>query len=367
MEARISRNNLLTVLNRCVGVVPPKGPIVHVTNFLIESRENAVIATGTDLGNTITCAVEADVVSEGKAVVNAKKLMDIVRELSGEEIHLVSQENYSLNLQCACGKFMMAGLNPDEFPAAPEFEKEQTATIKGQDLSGMIRRILFAVSSPDLSLLTSGALLSIGENKLTLVGTDGHRLAWVRRSLQTEIVDHSVMVSKKVLVELKKIADDFSDSDLELGFSGSFLICTIENTVLYGRLNEEEFPDYRSVIPESPEKRIVIPSEPFTRSLRRVSLLTDDQSHGVRLLFRDNLLTVKSQDSDYGDATETIEINQVEEEVKLVFNAAYVLEFLGVADTDEISISLNSELAPCAFQLMGDDQYICVIMPLQTD
>lgn len=364
MEIKITKINLLTALNRCIGVVPVKGPIIQVTHFLLETTGDVLAVTGTDLGNTVRCTVNAEVIREGIAIVNARRLLGIVKELpTDKDITLVSGEAETLLLKCAKSRFKLPCLEPNTFPDCNLKGFDKVAVLKGSDLALWLKQIMFAVCSPDLSLTATGALMSFTENKLVLVGTDGHRLARVVAEIMSELVG-KVIISKKGLSEIKKVADAFVKSEITLSLSPSFICCQAEGIELYCRLNEEKFPDYRKAIPET-IKTLTVSADELQKSVRRVALLSDELSHSIRLAFSGTTLTITSLDSDYGDASDTLSIETVNEDVTLIFNATFLLDFLNITDGEDIEINVKDELAPCLFSIKGNNNYVCLIMPLQ--
>ncbi len=370
MELKIQRSEFLKSLQRCQGIVPVKGAMSILSYLLLQTVPGGIELAATDLEISIRSFGEAQVLAEGQVTLLARKAFEIARELPEAEIHLIQQPNNTLKLVCAQADFIVGTLPAEDFPTLPSYNEEDLGTMESPLLAEAIRKTILAVPTGEARYSMNGALLEIENGQLTMVGTDGHRLACFSKKIASgeSLAEAKVILPKKLLLELRKLLEAEPNS-LRLAFQEKHAIFKTGEAVLTGRLIEGNFPDHKRVIPsETPDSRQVkVNKEAFIHALRRVSLLSDERSRGVKVRLSWGQMLLNSQDSEWGDAHEIIEADYKGEEITLGFNATYLLEILGVIDEEEITLGINEVLGPCLLTPVGNPDYLCVVMPLRLD
>lgn len=369
MELKIQRSEFLKSLQRCQGVVPAKGAMSILSYLLIKSVSGGIEVAATDLEISLRSFSPAQVTEKGQITLLARKVFEIVRELPEAEIHLIQQANSTIKLVCGQADFIISTLPAEDFPSFPQYTEKELIKIEAPLLAEGVRKTIFAVPSGEVRYSMNGVLLELKDKKLTMVGTDGHRLACYSKPLPAASASNiSVILSKKFLLELRKLLET-DTSSVQIAFQEKHVVFKTEEVVLTGRLIEGNFPNYQQVIPQQDPKspKIKVARDPLIHALRRVSLLSDERNRGVKIQINWGKMLLNSQDSEWGDAHETIEAEYQGEELVLGFNAGYLLDILGVIDEEEIKLETHEVLGPCLLTPEGNPEYLCVIMPLRTD
>ncbi len=367
MKLKVSRNQLLNALQRCQGIIPTRGTMPILSYVLLQIDKTGIHLSATDLDVTISSFTNAEVEETGEITLLARKLFEIVREMPEDEIHITKQESEQITLVCKGASFALMGLPAEDFPALPHYKEQDFFALDKQLLAEMIRKTLFAVPSVETRYSMTGALLEFDGQTISMVGTDGHRLAYFTQTQAHEVKQKlSFILPKKVLSELKKLTEDASET-INISFQEKHAIFSIENVVLMGRLLEGGFPNYKQVIPQPAPSHVLINRELLIHALRRVSILSDEKSHSVRFELKEDALALSSQDSEFGDAHEELPVKYHGPSVVIGFNATYVLDTLSAIDEVQVRFDVSETLGPCLFRPEGREDYLCVIMPMKVD
>ncbi len=385
MKLTIGKRDLQELLQRCQSIVPARGTMSILSYVLLSAEPEGVYLTATDLEVVLRVFAPAKVIQPGKAALLARKMFEIVRELPEAEVQLAVEDN-SVKISCGVAEFVLSTLPADDFPPLPSWKEEELFPLNSNLLSDMIRKTIFAVPTTETRQTMTGALLELAGSSISMVGTDGHRLAIMAAELSAAGRNASVILPKKVVAELKKLADEAVEP-LQCGFLKNMAVFVTSKAVLVGRLIEGNYPNYKQVIPSSTCRSAIIPKENLYGALRRVSLLSDERSHTVKLELTSDKLFLYSQDSEIGDAHDELPITLTGEEISVGFNASYVLEALDAIDEAEVRLEMNEPLGACLFtpvkkssqdentgEQPTDEQpdkeqrrYVCLIMPLKVN
>jgi len=367
MDLTIRKSDLLRELQYVQGVVEKKSTMPILSNLLLETSGNSLVITATDLDVTLRCSCRAEVRVAGAFTVSARKIFDIVRLLPDAEIAMKAMTHEWMNLTCLRSKFKVAGLTKENFPEIPSV-KGKSMELPGGILRQMIPRCIFAITQEESRYTLSGALLLVKPGSITLVTTDGHRLALL--SHQCEISglegESRVLVPKKTLVELSKLAAEDIES-ITFGHSENHLFFKVGERLLVSRILSGQFPNFDLVIPRENNTVVRIPTVELADALRRANVMADEQSHAVRLALSEGRLDISAASADYGEATEALSITYTEEPIQIGFNAQYLLDFLGSLESEDVALYLRDKetqglLKPGS---PGNYDYTYVIMPLK--
>ncbi len=371
MQFRIEKEVFLRALGRVQGIVEKRNTIPILSNVLIEAANAEICLTATDLEVGMRSSYAAGIIAPGKVTVSAKKLHEIIRELPEQEIIFTARDNCWIEIRCGKSLFNIVGLSAEEFPYFPYPEKENFLALNGHLLKEMIEKTIFSISTDDSKYNLNGiyfrALEQEGRQLLRLVATDGHRLAMIQRPLEAIHIPElakGVIFPRKGIQELKKIAEE-GDAEVLLGFMNNNAIIKKQQTVVVMRLVDGDFPDYNRVIPKANELEVLLPSDAFFHTLRRMAILSSEKSRGVKLQLRPESLEISSSNPELGDAREDLEVRYEGPELSIGFNARYLLDILQVMDAQQTRLLVKDNLSPGLLTPAGDQDFLAVVMPMR--
>lgn len=337
MEFVIKQNTLKDELGFVQGIVEKKTTIPVLSNILVESvGEGTIRIVGTDLDTTIRCEASAEIKQPGAMCIQARKLFDIVRLLDGGDVHFAKEENEWVKLTCGKSKFRLAGVNRDQFPEVPSF-KSAPLKLSAKVFNHFIQTTGFAITQEQSRFTLSGAKFIVGEGKIVMVTTDGHRLAYIEKQ---EAVEGTMdaLIPKKALTELVKISRD-DDGEISFGEDANHIYFEVNGRLLITRKLTGTFPNYEMVIPKNNDKLVTFEAEEMKSAIRRVALMADERTRSVKLTIKPNEIEIAAQAAEEGEANETIAAAYEGEEVQIGFNSQYVQDFLNVVGPGEAEAS----------------------------
>jgi DNA polymerase III subunit beta len=365
MDIRLNRSEFLAELVPMQGIVERRTTIPVLSHLLLQARGDKLHLAATDLDVSLRSWCEAEVKREGGVAVQAKKFIEIIRALQGEEVRLHLEEPQTLVITAASSRFKIHGLAPQDFPTLPEVAADGRVAIPYAQFRRMVAKVIFAVSSEESRFQLNGALMKLKSKALELVATDGHRLALVEAGVEGVRDEASVLVPRKALQELQR----FEGGDGELAYHRGehHLSFQLGRRELICRILEGTFPDYERVIAKDNDKKVVFDRRTLTDAVQRVALLTGDRARSVRLQLAADRLTVSAANPDLGEAVEEVVCEYAGGEIKLGINPDYLVHFLSAVESEKVRLELKDENTQCVgFPVDGEDQrYLCVIMPMR--
>ena len=369
MEFSVKKFDLLRELELTQGVVERKTTIPILSNLLFEVAGNRLTITATDLELSIRTSCEAKSKKDGAGTIPAKKLYDLVRLLPEGEIRFKLQENHWVQVTADRKNYKFVGMSKDNFPALPSFP-HALIKIPAKLIAGAIAKTTFAISLEESRYTLNGALLVLKPNSLTMVATDGHRLAMVETDHKFEGFNNEtrVLVPKKAMTEIQRLAaDSEDDAVVDFGQDESHLFFQFGGRLLTSRKLTGQFPNYEAVLPRDANKTVVLERAELQDALRRVSQLSDQRSHAVKFMLAKEGVEISSSSPEYGEAKEIIEKELKGEPVSIGFNAQYLLDFLSAASEGPISFELKDEQSAGQLRPLGDEasRYRYVVMPMR--
>lgn len=375
MKFKINKEHFATGLRQVTNVVSSKPSMPVLNNVLIKAEGNTVVLTTTNLDLGIRCSIKAEVEKPGEITLPVKKLAAIVNSMPQQEITLESGDGQVARIRSGRSDFQrFNGLKAEDFPPLPSFVDQHNYELGPQELLNMLRSVSYAQSSDENRYILNSVFFNFSEGKLTLVATDGRRLALISRDMKIDREDEgSIILPAKTVSELEKLLTQgknvkisFNDRqvafDIEVGeeSSGNGLTGSI---YLVSKIVEGSYPNYKQVIPKETEHRIKVERELMLETVRRVALMTTDKQNSVRLKIFDNCLEISGQSSDFGEAKEPIEVEYDGPEVQIGFNPEFLLSPLSNLTKDEIFFEFKDEMSPGVFKTL--DNFLCVVMPLR--
>lgn len=371
MKLAVEKKDLLNVIARAQNIVEKRNTMPILVNVLLEAFDNGLRGFATDLEVSLTDEIPAKVKTPGKVAVNAKSLFEIIKELPDGKIELERKDNNWLKITQNRAVFNIVGISPDEYPVFPTFTTQEFVKIDGSVLSEMIEKTIFSVSTDETRYHLNGVYLEVRTDKdgptYRMVATDGHRLSMIERRIPDAHQKGSapgVIIPRKGLHEIRKLLDTVDES-VELAIEGAQLIVRHGTTVLMVRLIEGKYPNYQQLIPQNLKEHFLVQREALLSSLKRVSLLSNSKSKGVTFSLSPGKMEITSNNPELGDAKEEIEVDYKGKELRIGFNARYVLDVLTCMHEDIVRVELNDQLSPSLVRPNDDTSYTCVVMPMR--
>jgi DNA polymerase III subunit beta len=371
MEFTVSRSDLVRELSLSQGVVEKKTTIPILSNVLLEAAGDRVTLTATDLELGIRCSCPARVKKEGSGTVPARKLLDFVRLLPEGDVNMKFLENHWAAITCGRSRTRIAGMSRESFPELPA-TPEAIAEIPVKTLASMISRTSFAISMEESRFTLNGALLLMRPEGLTMVATDGHRLAFVQATpAESGQVDQQfrALVPKKAMAELVKLADD-AGADGKAIFSGddNHLFFQVGHRLLMTRKLTGNFPDYERVLPKDHNLSAKLVKDEIKSAIERVAQFADERSRAIRVKFSKEEVSIFSSSVEMGESEEGVSTDYSGPDLEIGFNAQYLLDFLRAIPQDHVSFELKDQKSAGELRPAGDaitDQYRYVVMTMR--
>lgn len=370
MKFVVNRELFARSLSRIQGVLNRKATLPVLSNALLEALpEGTLRVAATDLDVTFDGRIPARVEAPGRLTVDGKRLFEIARSLPGEEIDAAVGEEQRLVLRCKNAEFMLLGQGAENYPELPSAEGVELCPVDGMVLRELIDRTAFSASTDESRPALNGVYFHcLGEGRVRMVSTDGHRLSQGERdaSRGADIpARDGVIIPRKGVGEIKRLLDE-AGRDVSFGFLENNLVLAADDLWLFIRLIDAAFPDYKQVIPKATQRNVVLDRLAFLSSLRRIAILASERTHGVKIELADGRMTLVSDNPDLGKAREEIPLEDYDGgEMSIAFNSKYVVEILGNLTADKVDMSLNEALSPGLFREHENPDYLFVVMPMR--
>ncbi|MGH7975273.1 MAG: DNA polymerase III subunit beta [Limisphaerales bacterium] len=367
MNLTISKEQILAGLQAVQNVVSTRTTLPILSNVLLRAEKDRVEFTATDLDVTVACSVEAKVKKSGAATVPVKKLFGIVRELNGSEIDIEVDEKNICSVRCGSSFYKIHGLSADEFPPLPKFKDDKKVSLTQEIVKGMMKKTSFAVSTDESRYVLNGIFISLKDNKMTMVATDGRRLALVDEEVDiSEKSSGEFIVPAKAVNELNRLLQEKGEVEIKFGENqASFALKDDKDfsVLLVTKLIEGNYPNYKQVIPGEAKERIALVREEFLQALRRAEIMTSEKANSVKLAFGKNNLAITANSPEVGEARESLAVNYKGKEMAIAFNPRYLIDALAALAEDEVFFELIDELSPGVLKINGP--FLYVVMPMR--
>lgn len=365
MKFSIQRESLLQAISQIVGVVERRQTLPVLANFLVSAKGKRLSVTGTDMEVELITSVDAEIATEGEVTVPARKLVDIVRMLpDGAKVTAVL-EGDKMTVSSGRGRYTLATLPANEFPATDQVETLEIAKIQELKLKNLLDKTAFAMANQDVRYYLNGLLFDFHDGNLSTVATDGHRLAICDHDVGLEIDgDRQLIVPRKGILELGRMLSD-NESLVELALGRNHLRLVKGNTVFTSKLIDGRFPEYRAVIPKGTDRHIRVGRHSFTQALQRAAILSNEKYKGVRLEAAGNALKIIAHNPQNEEAIEELEANLNFDQIAIGFNVTYLLDALTAIEADNVLMELKDANSSCLITAdpAGTDRH--VVMPLK--
>ncbi len=367
MELVVRKNDLLRELQFFQGIVERKSTIPILANVLLEASGTEVTLLATDLEVSLRSRCEASIARGGALTLPAKKLFEIIKALPDTEVR-IEQDGTSVKVAADRFESKMQTLPREDFPTLPDAAGKGGVVLPRKALREMIAKTQFAITGEDTRYYLNGAQFVLTGTSMTLVATDGHRLALVTSKLESDATgaELKAIIPKKTLVELSRLlAEGEGEVTYELGENHQFF--DVGGRLLISRINEGQFPAYERVIPKGNDKKIEFERDRLTSALKRVAILSNERSRAVKLDIQPGKVEISSNSPDFGEAREQLVVDYTGPALQICFNAQYVSDFLSAVETDGVQLDLKDEVSQAVMRPVAADgyDYTYVIMPMR--
>ena len=367
MKIKFNKENLVKATQILSTVVTTKTPLVILNNVLMETvSEKEVKLSATDLEVSVSIKIPAEVTEQGCITIPAKKFNDIIREIPDKDpIQLDVKKNNNIIIESGQCFFKLIGLPKDDFPRIPDLEKAEEIKISLEAFSNMLDLTSFSVSYDDTRPSLKGVLFIIKDNTITLVATDGRRLAKIKdKTLSNLKTEYKAIVPTKTIQELSRSLS--REQEIKIYLDSNQIGFSFNGITIISRLIEGNFPDYNQIIPKEVETQLKINREQLFSAVKRTSLLTTHISQKIRMDLFKNKIVVLGSSVELGEAKEEIEIEKQEKEMSIAVNPNYLTDVLKNIPTEDVLLELTETEKPMALKIDGMD-YIYVVMPMKLD
>lgn len=365
MKFKVNANAFAEKLNLVQGIAEKRATMPILSHVLLNVEKGKIRISATDLETTMSLWCDAEVEKESSLAIPSRKLFEIVKELPDVDMELEDIGKNWVEIKTSNASFKIAGLSAEDFPTIPDVPTQNLFSIDSNTLENMISKTIFSVSPDELRRNLSGIFFEKnGDKALRLIATDGHRLSYIDHESEGELgLSKNVLVPKKAVSELRKLLR-FSEIIL-IGAEANFFISKVDDTVLYSRLIDADFPDYRQVTPDSTKHRFKVNTSHLLSALKRVSIFSSEKTKSVKVKLGSNELSLISVSPEEGEGNESIMIEYQGEPFEIGFNSRYIMDVLEASGEAVVVFGVSDELSPAVIRPESGDHYVNVIMPMR--
>ncbi len=362
MKFSVSKEKLVEGLQLVQNVVSTRTTLPILSNVLLQAEEGMLHLTTTDLDVGVSGGIEAKVERAGATTLPARRLATIVRELPASEVTVEVDSKNVASIRCGQSFFKILGLPEEEFPPLPRFEDATVFTLGQKEVGDGLKKTSYAISTDETRYVLNGILFSFKDNKLTMVATDGRRLALLDIEVEfPQSQEAEFIVPTKCINELRRLVGPSGDLKLRVGENQ--VAFEVNGTLLVSKLIEGNYPNYRQVIPGEAKERVTLERELFYNAVHRVSLLASEKSNSVKLVFTKNNIEIAANTPDVGEAHESLPVNYKGRDLSIAFNPEFLMAPLQALPEDEVYLDLIDEMSPGVIKIQSP--FLYVLMPMR--
>ncbi|MDX9739897.1 MAG: DNA polymerase III subunit beta [Gammaproteobacteria bacterium] len=365
MKFTASRETLLRPLQMVSGIVERRQTLPILGNVLLRVSQGELSLTSTDLEIEMRTEVSVEGSESGETTVPARKFLDICRSLTDGTMLEFTLGNERATLRAGKSRFVLSTLPAAEFPGIEVSSEAVRFTVPQKVLRNGIQKTQFAMAQQDVRYYLNGMLMEVVGDRVSLVATDGHRLALCRLGISEKLPkDQSVIIPRKAVQELSRLLAE-SEGDAEIVLGPNFIQVNTTDMRFTSKLIDGRFPDYQNVIPSGSTRSAVCEREPLRQALSRVSILSNEKYRGVRLRFGGDVLRIFAHNPEQEEAEEELAVDFAGDELEVGFNVTYLLDALGACEGDQIRMSLVDANSSCLIHGAGDQDSRHIVMPIR--
>lgn len=362
MKFKVRQRDLSKHINIAQRGISSRTTLQILDGILIETLNDKLKLTATDLEISIETFINAEVQEEGSIVANSRIFGDIIKKLPDALIEVEVKDN-NINIKCENSEFNILGNYAVDYPDLPIILQKDNFNIPMDLFKNAIRQTVFATSQDETRPTLSGVLLEINNNNISFISLDGYRLA-LRKAYTNSNVDLKMIIPGRTLNEINKILED-REEDIMLSSAPGHVLFNIGDTIVYSRLLEGQFFNYKDIIRNDHKTNVIVNKKEFQNALERASLLArEEKANLIKLSIVDDNVIIKSN-SEIGDVFERLLSNKDGEDLNIAFNSRYILEGIKIMDSEEIRLNFMGSLNPCIINGVDDDSYTYLVLPVR--
>jgi len=369
MKLKIDTPSLREAINKVLSVVDKKNSRPILTNCVLKASKNKLEVIATDLEVSAKIILKADVEVEGSFCINSKNIADILRELPNEQVTLNVDNSNLLNLNCKNINYSLLIISSEEFPQLSFQNQSSEFKLKAKQISHIINKTSHAISTDETRLYLNGIFFQLTDSKLRAVAIDGHRLALLDTQEfigENKFLIDGVIIPRKGINELKKIAETYPDEEIKLSLDDSFMFVNARDEYFLSiRLIAREYPKYQTVIPSKTTLKFHVDKQAILNAVKRVKILSNEKTNGIKILAENNQLTISTNHPALGKAIEKLPVSYEGKSTEIGFNAKYLIETLSVLNDTDVVFEFNNELSPVIVKAEDLPEFLGIIMPLK--
>ncbi len=331
--------------------------------ILFSCKENRITLKATDIALSIKTEIDAQVAEEGQAAIPARLLFEIVNRFPESDVCFNSVNENTVEISCLNSKVDLQQMNAAEFPVFPVLYQTEQLKIPQTVLRAMINQSIFAAAVTEDKPILTGMLFDINKNSLTVVALDGYRMA-VRKEAAISDIEKECVIPSRTLREVSRIIGD-TEENVKISVSGNMALFEANGTEIYTRLLEGDYIKYRNLLPKECATNVKVETGMIKDSIERASILAREGNNNVIKLTIEEKVVAVSSNSEMGKIDEKIPVITEGKDLKIAFNAKYVLDVLKAVEDNEIIMQFNTGVSPCTVKKEGSDQYEYLILPVQ--
>ncbi len=365
MQIKINREVLLKPLTNVSSIVERRHTLPILSNLLLVAKNNNIQLTATDLEMQISLNIESKFSGELSTTISAKKLLDICRSLpEAVDIDMVSTDS-RITVKAGKSRFNLQTLPAADYPIMTKVASNSTnLKISQVALKKLLKQVEFAMAQQDIRYYLNGLLLEVNENKLNIVGTDGHRLSFTSTTLNQSYEKTEVILPRKTVVELIKLLND-SENEVNIELSAGQVNFAFDEIRLISKVIDGKFPDYHRVIPIGHQNTFSVNRLEVLTAMQRASILSNEKYRGIRMVISNNNLKLISTNTEQEEAEEELEINYAKDGLDIGFNVTYLIDVLNNVNDETINFSFADANSSCLITVPTDENYKYVVMPMR--
>ncbi|HMW24948.1 MAG TPA: DNA polymerase III subunit beta [Burkholderiaceae bacterium] len=363
---KATQEKVLSALQAVAGIVERRHTLPILANVLIRKTGSQVELTTSDLEIQVRTTAELDGDSGSFATtVGARKLIDILRSMPADQTVSLTANQNKLTLQGGKSRFTLQTLPSDDFPLVQEAaDFGPMFSVPQKTLKALINQVHFAMAVHDIRYYLNGILFVAEGKSLTLVATDGHRLALAQATLDVEIPKQEVILPRKTVLELQRLLKD-EDTAIEMRFAGNQAKFVFSGMEFVTKLVEGKFPDYNRVIPKNHKNAVTLGRAPLLASLQRAAILTSEKFKGVRVNIEPGTLRIASSNAEQEEAKEELEIDYGGDTIEIGFNVTYLIDALTNMSQEMVKIELQDTNSSALITVPEQAGFKYVVMPMR--
>ncbi|MBA4256868.1 MAG: DNA polymerase III subunit beta [Polaromonas sp.] len=361
-----TQQHILAALQSVSGIVERRHTLPILANVLIQKTGAQVQLTTSDLEIQIrtTTDLGGDEGTFG-ITVGARKLIDILRTMPADQTVSLEATGGKLLLKGGKSRFTLQSLPPEDFPLVQESAAlGPVFSVPQATLKSLLNQVAFAMAVHDIRYYLNGILFVAEGNKLSLVSTDGHRLAFASANLDVDVPKQEVILPRKTVLELQRLLSD-KEGDIALQFANNQAKFSFEGMEFVTKLVEGKFPDYNRVIPKNHQNSVTLGRVALLSTLQRTAIMTSEKFKGVRLTLEPGLLRVASNNAEQEEAVDELDIDYGGSDIDIGFNVTYLIDALANMNQDMVKIELSDGNSSALITIPENDSFKYVVMPMR--